>query len=138
MIDIPLQILRLVRDNIIRGYFFFILVMLDKTPTPTKLLQSIEEIGLFVDDDDIDVSNAKDRQKKVDALKDRLVENPFDEHFRKATQMQKEAAIFSGNESADKQVRKSLKFLGVLDELILKWSGFPLVLTNSLLMLIIL
>lgn len=74
---------------------------MDKTPTPTKLLQSIEEIGLFVDDDDIDA----DRQKSVDALKDRLVENPFDEHFRKATQMQKESAsIYSGSGENEKQV----------------------------------
>ena len=79
---------------------------MDKTPTPTKLLQSIEEIGLFVDDDDIDVGVAKDRQKTVDALKDRLVENPFDEHFRKATQMQKEAAsIYSANGDNEKQVK---------------------------------
>ena len=78
-------------------------VILDKTPTPTKLLQSIDEIGLFVDDEDI---ADKRRQKQVDALKERLIENPFDEHFRKATLLAKEGtAIGAGSEENGKQVR---------------------------------
>jgi hypothetical protein len=62
-----------------------ILVINDKTPTPTKLLQAVDEIGLFQDEDE----DEEHRLKKVDMLKDRLVGNPFDEHFRKAAQMQK-------------------------------------------------
>ena len=74
----------------------------DKTPTPTKLLQGIDDIGLFQDEDD----DEEHRQKKVDELKDRLAGNPFDEHFRKATQMQKEgAAASSTNENNQTKVR---------------------------------
>ncbi len=76
-----------------------ILVINDKTPTPTKLLQAVDEIGLFQDEDDDD----EHRQKKVDMLKDRLVGNPFDEHFRKATQMQK--GISGGNDQSQQKVR---------------------------------
>ena len=73
----------------------------DKTPTPTKLLQGIDDIGLFQDEAD----DEEHRQKKVEELKDRLVGNPFDEHFRKATQMQKDgAAASSANECHQKQV----------------------------------
>ena len=80
-----------------------ILVITDKTPTPTKLLQAVDEIGLFQDEDE----DEERRQKNVDLLKDRLVGNPFDEHFRKATQMQKEG-LCSGNEQCEKKVCRSL------------------------------
>ena len=76
-----------------------ILVINDKTPTPTKLLQAVDEIGLFQDEDDDD----EHRLKKVDMLKDRLAGNPFDEHFRKATQMQK--GISGGNDQSQQKVR---------------------------------
>ena len=82
-----------------------ILVITDKTPTPTKLLQAVDEIGLFQDEDE----DEERRQKNVDLLKDRLVGNPFDEHFRKATQMQKEG-LCSGNEQCEKKVRRLLNF----------------------------
>ena len=82
-----------------------ILVITDKTPTPTKLLQAVDEIGLFQDEDE----DEERRQKNVDLLKDRLVGNPFDEHFRKATQMQKKG-LCSGNEQCEKKVCRLLNF----------------------------
>lgn len=73
-----------------------VLVLTDKTPTPTKLLQAVDEIGLFQDEDDDDL----DRKKKVFELKDRLSgQNPFDEHFRKATLKQKDGIFAEANSS---------------------------------------
>jgi hypothetical protein len=43
------------------------------------------DFSAFSTDDDYDDDDV-DRQKRVDELKERLVENPFDEHFRKAAQ----------------------------------------------------
>ena len=76
-----------------------ILEITDKTPTPTKLLQAVDEIGLFQDEDE----DEEHRQKNVELLKDRLVGNPFDEHFRKATQMQKDG-LSNENEKREKKV----------------------------------
>ena len=88
-----------------------ILVINDKTPTPTKLLQAVDEIGLFQDEDE----DEEHRQKKVDMLKDRLVGNPFDEHFRKATQMQK--GITGGNDQSQQKVKILRTFVVLLRNL---------------------
>ena len=45
---------------------------IDKTPTPTRLLKAVDEIGLFGEDE------------KISSAKSTSSNNPFDEHFRKA------------------------------------------------------
>jgi len=48
------------------------LSFIDKTPTPTRLLKAVDEIGLFREDE------------KISSAKSTSSNNPFDEHFRKA------------------------------------------------------
>lgn len=47
---------------------------LDKTPTPTRLLRAVDEIGLFREDEPASAKSTSSSN------------NPFDEHFRKALQ----------------------------------------------------
>lgn len=55
------------------------IIFSDKTPTPTRLLKAVDEIGLFHEDE------------KVSSAKSTSSNNPFDVDFRKALYIKKEA-----------------------------------------------
>ena len=48
------------------------ITFMDKSPTPTRFLKAVDEIGLFRDDD------------RMSSAKSTSSNNPFDEHFRNA------------------------------------------------------
>ncbi len=56
------------------------LASIDKTPTPTRLLRAVTEIGLFQDEE-----HTPHSQQTLNSARSTSSNNPFDEHFRKAT-----------------------------------------------------
>lgn len=67
-----------------------IILTSDKTPTPTRLLRAVDEIGLFQHDEETTA-------EMVESAKSNVSNNPFDVHFRKATLLQTNNAVLPDN-----------------------------------------